>query len=250
MSAETSVRAAATVYLQALANGQAANAHRELVALEVSGGEMKNDPDVGQEVGKIVSVILLEVGNSCSTAVVQAKWPARAGWLTLLSERGEWQVISAVTSTATGQVKPNDFAEAMSACWGDYCGANRVCDGERMAKVFHSKCRLTYTGPDGEVIIKPQDEFCRMVSDRYTLPLHAPYAHLQFDARAWAQDTLISITFATPDVCMVVLKVGHPPMLWTDVLTCAHLGDKWWIVAKSSCSEPLLADEKEDVNVS
>ena len=42
---------------------------------------------------------------------------------------------------------------------------------------------------------------------------------------------------------MVTLKVGHPPMLWTDVLTCARLGERWWIVAKSSCSEPLLADE-------
>ena len=49
-----------------------------------------------------------------------------------------------------------------------------------------------------------------------------------------------------------MLKVGHPPMLWTDVLTCARLGgsgsggssNRWWIVAKSSCSQPLLADEK------
>ena len=82
-----------------------------------------------------------------------------------------------------------------------------------------------------------------MVSERYTLPLHAPYAHLRDDPRAAEQDTLMGATFSTPDVCMVVLKVGHPPMLWTDVLTCAKLGNKWWIVAKSSCNEPLLADE-------
>lgn len=77
----------------------------------------------------------------------------------------------------------------------------------------------------------------------YTLPMHAPYAHLRDDPRVAAEDSLLSVTFATPDVCMVVLKVGHPPMLWTDVLTCARVAEKWWIVAKSSCSEPLLADE-------
>ena len=83
-----------------------------------------------------------------------------------------------------------------------------------------------------------------MVVERYSLPLHQPYAHLRDDPRVAAEDSLLSVSFAAPDLCMVVLKVGHPPMLWTDVLTCARpAGGRWWIVAKSSCSEPLLADE-------
>ena len=73
------------------------------------------------------------------------------------------------------------------------------------------------------------------------------YDLMRDDPRAAAQDTLISVAFAAPDVAMVVLKVGHPPMLWTDVLTCAIVGGKWWIVAKSSCSEPLLKDEARTV---
>ena len=101
-----------------------------------------------------------------------------------------------------------------------------------MAKVFHPKCRLTYTGGDGKVVIKSQDEFLAMVRDRYSTPMHAPYAHLRDDPRAAAGDTLLSITFATPDLAMVVLKVGHPPCLWTDLLTCARIGGQWWIVAE------------------
>ena len=113
-----------------------------------------------------------------------------------------------------------------------------------MAEVFHPRCRLTYTGADGAVVIKSQAEFVRMVSERYTTPMHAPYAHLRDDPRVAAQYTLLGATFATPDVCMVVLKMGHPPMLWTDVLTVGRLGGgRWWILAKSSCSEPLLEDE-------
>ena len=120
-----------------------------------------------------------------------------------------------------------------------------------MSKVFHPSCRLTYTGADGTIVIKSQEEFLAMVGDRYNTPMHAPYAHLRDDPRAAAGDTLLSITFATPDLAMVVLKVGHPPCLWTDLLTCARTRPPglppgrghWWIVAKSSCKEPLLEDE-------
>ena len=82
-----------------------------------------------------------------------------------------------------------------------------------------------------------------MITSRYSSPMHAPYAHLRHDPCVAAQDTLLGVTFSSADVAMVVLKVGHPPCLWTDVLTCARLDGKWWIVAKSSCMEPLLADE-------
>lgn len=236
-TAEASVRAAAQVYI-----ARTSIAHPQCRSLDVTPGSLDVTPgsDTPMTAGKIVSVLVLHAGN---TAVAHVQWADRAGWLTLLLEHGEWIVISSITSSTVGTATPADMAAAVEACWVEYCGANRQCDGARMAQVFHPQCRLTYTGPDGALVIKSQEAFVQMVSERYSMPMHAPYAHLRDDPRVAARDNLLSASFATPDVCMVVLKVGHPPMLWTDVLTCARLGDKWWIVAKSSCSEPLLKDE-------
>ena len=273
-TSEASARAAAEAYV---AEKGAKMAHSEVVTLSIQNGDLVTGSPAGTQPGTVVSIAVLHALN---TAVAQVQWDDRAGWLTLLLEGGSWAVISDVTSKVERPftISPREMTAALSACWEEYCGANRVCDGARMAQIFHPLCRLTYTGPDGSVVIKPraltpciksnvatlaarfasslhvrarlsafaEDVFVTMVSERYSTPLHAPYAHLQGDPRVGAHDTLLGVTFATPDVAMVVLKVGHPPMLWTDVLTCARLaGDRWWIVAKSSCSEPLLADEAQ-----
>jgi hypothetical protein len=64
---------------------------------------------------------------------------------------------------------------------------------------------------------------------------------LKEDPRVGDGDTLVSMEFVTPQLAMVILKVGHPPFLWTDLLTCAriceHGNKRWWIVHKSSDSE-------------
>ena len=241
---DSAVRAAAEAYMESLPGatpGKLASAHSEAVSLGVAGSALIVDPTI-REVGKVISVLVLHAGNA---AIAHVSFSSRAGWLTLLVQDGAWVVISSVTSEMAGTTTPADMAAAVGACWDEYCGANRACDGPRMANIFHPQCRLTYTDPNGSVVIKTHDAFVQMVSERYALPLHAPYAHLRDDRRVAAQDNLLGIHFATPDVCMVILKVGHPPMLWTDVLTCARLGERWWILAKSSCSEPLLADEAQ-----
>ena len=233
MSTESSVRAAAEAYL-------AGAVPLPTIAFVISADDDDLNPWIpDQDNGRVVSVLVLHAGN---TAVAHVRWDTYAGWLTLLMDKGVWIVISAVTSRTAGSSTPADMAAVVEACW-EYCGANRACDGDRMAEVFHRRCRLTYTGPDGALVVKPQDAFVQMVSDRYSTPMHAPYAHLRDDPRVAAEDSLLSVSFAAPDLCMVTLKVGHPPMLLTDVLTCARLGERWWIVAKSSCSEPLLAEE-------
>ena len=235
---EASVRSAAAAFLSASVS------HSETFVLNVANDDLVRNPEGFGSGGdaKIISVLVLHKEN---TAVAHVQWAdERAGWLTLLLDKGEWMVISCVSSATKGSSTPEDMAGAVKACWEEYCGSNRACDGPRMAQVFHPLCRLTYTGPDGSLVLKPQDVFVQMVSERYSTPMHSPYAHLQGDPRVAALDSLLSVSFATSDVCMVVLKVGHPPMLCTDVLTCARLaGGRWWIVAKSSCSEPLLADE-------
>ena len=240
MSTELSVRAAAEAFL-------AGAVPLPTLAFAISANDDDLSPWIPAGLGRVVSVLVLHAGT---TAVAHVKCDAYAttgldwtGWLTLLLDKGAWIVISAVSSRTVGPSTPADMAAVVKACWEEYCGANRACDGDRMAEVFHRRCRLTYTGPDGALVIKPQDAFVQMVSERYTMPIHAPYAHLRDDPRVAAEDSLLSVSFAAPDLCMVMLKVGHPPMLWTDVLTCARLGQRWYIVAKSSCSEPLLADE-------
>ena len=272
---EAAVRAAAKAFLAGIGEAsQLPAAHPKAVALNIQGtGLQGGTASIGANTEcmqhgiftdtYISRVHVLEVGLA---AEVQVQWVVsedcsgaqyinRAGFLTLLQHAGEWVVIAAVTAptdrptdgrtapTTATRVTPADFAAVAACCWDEYGGANRACDVDRMSKVFHLMCRLTYTGGDGKVVIKSQDEFLAMVGDRYKMPMHAPYAHLRDDPRAAAGDTLLSITFATPDLAMVVLKVGHPPCLWTDLLTCARLGGQWWIVAKSSCKEPLLEDE-------
>lgn len=247
-AAETSARAAAEAYVAGVAKGVPDAAHAEVAAFGVADGEIIQSPSMGQAgSGSVESILVLQGGK---TAVAQVRWADRAGWLTLLIDNGGvWVVISDVTAPVAGTftITPADMNAVNKACWEEYGGANRACDGARMAQVFHPVCRLTYSGPDGAVVIKPQDVFIKMVSERYTTPLHSPYAHLRDDPRVGAHDTMLGVTFATPDVAMVVLKVGHPPMLWTDVLTCARLaGGRWWIVAKSSSNEPLLANEAKE----
>jgi len=239
---ESGVRTAAEAYLGALVQDQSSAAHPEVVKIYLEHGKLsESDKPFGP--GKILSVLVLPAGL---TAVAQVQWPRHGGWLTLLVDHGLWVVISAVSSSTQGAVTPADMAAACNAC-SEYCGANRACDGPRMENVFHPLCRLTYSGPEDSVVVKSQPVFVQMVNDRYSTPMHAPYAHLRDDPRVAAEDTMIGVTFAAPDVCMVMLKVGHPPMLWTDVLTCARIDGNWWIVAKSSCNEPLLKDEARPV---
>ena len=153
--ADADVRAAAFAYLEALALGKPASVHPAAVALGIaSASDPLVDPETGSQAGKVLSVMVLEGGTA---AVAQVRWENRGGWLTLLREGETWVVISAVTAPLTSaQTTPADMAAVVAACWEEYCGANRECDGERMAKIFHPLCRLTFTSGDGAVVIKTQ----------------------------------------------------------------------------------------------
>jgi hypothetical protein len=198
--------------------------------------------------------------------------PVISGWIVLLKNRlDQWQCISGAISVAqsspllpnqTMVVQPTDIQDVMECVWDGYCMANRACDGIKMAQVFHETCRLTYVADDSltppktnsvdnDVIVDVDDgirvinckSFCDKVTNRYkTEAAHIPYAHLQNDPLVSSCDEIIGIEFAenSPNVAMVLLKIGHPPCLWTDALTCAKLGNKWFIVHKSSTNAPFL----------
>eukprot|EP00522_Entomoneis_paludosa_P015202 CAMPEP_0172460322 /NCGR_PEP_ID=MMETSP1065-20121228/36458_1 /TAXON_ID=265537 /ORGANISM="Amphiprora paludosa, Strain CCMP125" /LENGTH=293 /DNA_ID=CAMNT_0013215315 /DNA_START=18 /DNA_END=899 /DNA_ORIENTATION=- len=205
----------------------------------------------------ITAVKVLPVGPQ-TTATVQFELSTTTtggGFLTLLqSQTHGWTCISAVvTDQAQDPILPLHFEQVLQLTWNGYCGANRACRGDNMAQVFHPHCRLTYAF-ETDVAVISQSTFCQSkVTERYTnmnLPHHV-YAKLQHHPDLGKYDRIEALEFVGPRLCMVTLRVAHPPCLWTDVLTCAYLGDVtdhdddeksknstktgWWIMHKSSC---------------
>jgi hypothetical protein len=187
------------------------------------------------------------LSHGLAAAVLVRIGDTYTGFIVFLQEgsaEGSWKAISVCLSPydATEPVLPTHFDAVTALTWKGYCHASRQCDGKLMAEYFHDKCRLTYTDTSKqEIAIIDAPTFYSKVEHRYTSqelsPMHIPYAHLQHDHALIGQfDTLISVDFASPTVALVVLKVGHPPCLWTDLLTCAcdRNTGRWWIVHKSS----------------
>jgi hypothetical protein len=175
-------------------------------------------------------------------AAVEYESSDSCGYLTLLSVVDGWIVISVVSSKRGEGIKPitpDDIAGALSCCWEGYCKANRACDGVAMQQVFHPLCRLTYSNQEKVTIINSV-EFCKMVTNRYSMEQHAPFRKWKDEPEVSSRDTLLGASFIAPQLGVVQLKVGHPPFLWTDLLVCAKMDDRWWIVAKSSSSEPFV----------
>jgi predicted unusual protein kinase regulating ubiquinone biosynthesis (AarF/ABC1/UbiB family) len=206
------------------------------------------------------------------TVVSEKTW-SKTNWI--------WNCISVALAPVREDKKilPSTVQQVTDLTWNGYCRANRRCDGTLMARYFHDTCRLTYSSSaspnnnndddnnnnsreacdddDGDdryhpsIVICESDAFYDKVQHRYeNEAMHQPYRHLRDDPDVGNWDRLRSIEFATPELAMVVLDVGHPPCLWTDLLTCARIRSprhedddddhqaKWWIVHKSSESEP------------
>lgn len=217
------------------------------------------DPDETPLV-EIRSVRCLDVGSrDAAAAQVRLCGGHIDGWMIFLNCRLEqeqddgtccpsWRCISAAFSFASSDaiILPHQQWESvMRMAWDGYCAANRARDGAKMLReAFHSTCRLTYCdyAQRSTVQIKDANEFATRVTTRYESGVHAPFQHLKDDPRVSAKDSLIAIEFCSPDCCMVTLKVGHPPCLWTDLLTCMYIDGTWWIVHKSSCHEKFLTD--------
>ena len=112
-----------------------------------------------------------------------------------------------------------------------------------------------------QVHIKSCTEFLWLVSHRYETEAHMPYAdfHWNEPQKVAAGDTLQGVSMVAPTLALVRLKVGHPPYLWSDFLICAKIemdddSSKtdatttcfgWWIVSKSSSSEPFMVGKPD-----
>lgn len=180
-------------------------------------------------------------------AVVEYEDLSTTGYVTALkpSAKSGWTVVSLLFESVRDWpvVKPDDMVGAITCCWDCYRAANRACDGKAMADVFHPFARLTYVNDgDGEIVEVSSKEFCNLVEDRYNREPHSKYAKQKdrSEALVASRDTLLGCSAATSKLALVRLKVGHPPFLWTDLLVCACVDDKWWIVAKSSDHEDFV----------
>ena len=170
-----------------------------------------------------------------------------SGFLVFLKEREGGDLVWRCISVSLGprmkeRILPNLYKEVSTLTWDGYCHANKICDGDLMSNYFHATCRLTYTGPSDRIVVCSSQEFFAKVSGRYeNEELHKPYAHLKNSPLLDDANSLLSIEFASPQIAMVILKIGHPPFLWTDLLTCARILEdgktKWWIMHKSSDNE-------------
>lgn len=194
-----------------------------------------------------LEIQFIKAGKQSSSCIQIKIGREFAGFFVFLQEKdGDamiWKCISvAVGVSNNGQILPSSYEQINLLTWDGYCHANRICDGNLMSQYFHRTCRLTYTDQDDRITICESKAFCEKVTGRYeNEDPHKPYRHLKNDPRLGDANTLLSIEFATPQLAMVKLKVGHPPFLWTDLLTCARITEnekiQWWIVHKSSDNE-------------
>ncbi len=183
----------------------------------------------------------------------------------LLNERGRgWRITSKVEvgaplevgpgdSAARDSVQRRDVAEVADVVW-QYVAAHRAADATAMRGVYHPLATATFSLGQ-RVHIDDADTFYEQVGRRWSLPDHAPYAHLAEEPRTAACDSILSIDFVGQGACVCTCRVGLPPWVYTDVLSILYLPALvldasresgragWWIVANSRAIAPFLAAE-------
>ncbi|CAE8674417.1 unnamed protein product [Polarella glacialis] len=172
-SVEREVREAAETFLHSWSCGEPQSAHPSFVLYEATPSGLvgaAERPPPGDGSCRVISVLVLEQGLAAAAHVT---YPGHAGWLVIL--KGErWLVISVIVSVVVpGAVSSADVGALMSACWDDYCCANRACDVDKMAEIFHPLCRLTYATEEGAIVVKSQEDFVEYVKSSCNEPLLA-----------------------------------------------------------------------------
>lgn len=192
-----------------------------------------------------------------------------SGWLVYLRSNNEtWQCISSALSVGNSDEGEGEsyqeYRKIRELVWGRivdiyddddenndpasedallcYRLANRECDGSKMERVLHASAfRLTEVDKaTAKVHIIDRNTFCnQLVAQRYDATANSDHCNaIDFDTYAASYDEILSGEFATPSIAVVKCKIGHPPALWTDFLTCAKVDERWCIVQKSSCRQP------------
>lgn len=118
----------------------------------------------------------------------------------------------------------------------EYCRGGHLSDPSVMAESFHEQARLCFADSSGQLVRWSREEFFDKVRARpVTANNHLALKH----------DRIISVDKVGPEVAMVKLTIGYPPVLYTDVLSMLRIKGKWWIIAKSSDKEPFPSSSQE-----
>eukprot|EP00427_Karlodinium_veneficum_P041580 CAMPEP_0169262322 /NCGR_PEP_ID=MMETSP1016-20121227/43644_1 /TAXON_ID=342587 /ORGANISM="Karlodinium micrum, Strain CCMP2283" /LENGTH=281 /DNA_ID=CAMNT_0009344837 /DNA_START=9 /DNA_END=852 /DNA_ORIENTATION=- len=173
----------------------------------------------------------------CAVAKVQIALPASptsptpsftdvlyTDFLVLLRLGGEWKIISKVFSAVplpqSSYHEPYDSlgftcAEPVRGVLEYYRGGH-LSQTEIMSENFHEVARLCYADVAEHLVCLSRSEFFDRVKNR---PSTAG------DSDALKYDKIMSVDKAGPDVALIKLQIGYPPMLYTDFLSMLKLGD-------------------------
>jgi len=158
-------------------------------------------------------------------------------FLVLLHLNGKWQIISKVFSSCdlTSASYQESYDTLAFTCAEPVRGVLEYYRGGHLSKPtimsnnFHEVARLCYVDESGELVCWSRHEFFERVMAR------PPTVDIE-DALKF--DKIVSVDKAGPNVAVIKLQIGYPPVLYTDLLSMLRLGDRWWIIAKSSDNEP------------
>eukprot|EP00931_Biecheleriopsis_adriatica_P122561 TRINITY_DN97565_c0_g1_i1.p1 TRINITY_DN97565_c0_g1~~TRINITY_DN97565_c0_g1_i1.p1 ORF type:complete len:298 (+),score=79.61 TRINITY_DN97565_c0_g1_i1:30-896(+) len=190
------------------------------------------------------------VSERCAAAKVQIALPASPAsptptftdvlytdFLVLLRLDGKWQIISKIFSAVPlTQSSYHEAYDALAFACADpvrgvleYYRGGHLSQTETMSENFHELARLCFSDADEKLVCWSRGDFFERVQAR---------AVTADNAAALKYDKIVSVDKAGPEVALIKLQIGYPPLLYTDILSMLKLEGRWWIIAKSSDSEP------------
>ncbi|CAK9094288.1 Uncharacterized protein SCF082_LOCUS44323 [Durusdinium trenchii] len=158
-------------------------------------------------------------------------------FLVLLRLNKKWQIISKVfSSVPLSEQSYQEPYDALAYAVSDpvrgilsYMRGVHQSSPSLVSESFHGAARLCFSDQQEELVRWSRAEFFEVLQAR---------AKSLDDPQALRFDKILSVRKAGPDVALIKLQVGLPPVLYTDFLSMLRLNGRWWIIAKSSDGEP------------
>eukprot|EP00435_Cladocopium_sp_Y103_P029308 s189_g7.t1 len=166
--------------------------------------------------------------DRCCCAKVQIALSAESGerrytdLLVLLRLHGKWQIISKVfSSVPLTELSYEERQDDLPFTAGEpvrgvleYYRGGHLSRPEIIQENFHSSARLTFSNDSEELVCWSQQQFFEVIQG-----MPATFA----DSNALRFDKILSVDKAGPDVAMIKLQIGYPPVLYTDFLSMFRL---------------------------
>ncbi|CAK8995704.1 unnamed protein product, partial [Durusdinium trenchii] len=158
-------------------------------------------------------------------------------FLVLLRLNKKWQIISKVfSSVPLSEQSYQEPYDALAYAVSDpvrgilsYMRGVHQSSPSLVSESFHGAARLCFSDQQEELVRWSRAEFFEVLQAR---------AKSLDDPQALRFDKILSVRKAGPDVALIKLQVGLPPVLYTDFLSMLRLNGRWWIIAKSSDGAP------------